>query len=186
MNEVRQGRAATLLSDGVVALRRPEPADAPHYANLRNNLSLVSSVMGFRLGVSGRNVDEWIAQGGGVTGDDLLFTAVLIAESHRPLGYVKAYRVDRFSRHTWLGLSLFDEADAGRGYGRRILSQTCNYLRDYVAIRKVSLEVLASTTRALRLYRKLGFAEEGRMASQYFTGGRFEDVLLLSRFLEGG
>lgn len=185
-NEVPAVRAPTLLSDGVVALRRPEPADAPHYARMRNNLSLASSVMGFRLGVSERTVDEWIARGGGVTGDDLLFTAVLIAESHRPCGYVKAYRVDRFSRHAWLGLSLFDEADAGRGYGRRILTQTCDYLRDYVAIRKASLEVLASNARALALYTDLGFAEEGRMASQYFTGGRFEDVLLLSRFLETG
>lgn len=186
MNDVPAAGAAMLLSDGAVALRRPEPADAPYYARMRNNLPLVSSVMGFRLGVSAHTVDEWIAQGGGVTGDDLLFTAVLIAESHRPVGYVKAYRVDRFSRHAWLGISLFDQADGGRGYGRRMLTQMCDYLRDYVAIRKVSLEVLASNARAVALYANLGFAEEGRMASQYFTGGRFEDVLLLSRFLETG
>jgi ribosomal protein S18 acetylase RimI-like enzyme len=43
--------------------------------------------------------------------------------------------------------------------------------------------VLASTDRALTLYRSLGFEEEGRLKSQYFTGGQFEDVLILSRFL---
>jgi RimJ/RimL family protein N-acetyltransferase len=174
---------ATLLSDGEVALRRPEPVDGPYYWRMRNNLALVSFVMGFRLGVSEHTVDDWIARGGGVTGDDLLLTAVLIAEEHRPIGFVKAYRVDRFSRHAWIGLCLFDEADARKGYGRRIMTQMCDYLRDYVAVRKVSLEVLATNARAMTLYAQLGFAEEGRMKSQYFTGGRFEEVLLLSRFL---
>jgi diamine N-acetyltransferase len=173
----------TLLSDGVVALRRPEPVDGPHYARMRNNLPLVSSVMGFRLGVDVHTVDDWIAHGGGVTGDDLMLTAVLVGDAHRPVGYIKAYRVDRFSRHAWIGLSLFDERDAGRGCGRRMLTQMCDYLRDFLAVRKVSLEVLATNTRARSLYERLGFVEEGRMKAQYFTGGVFEDVLIFSCFL---
>ena len=173
----------TLLSDGVVGLRRPEPVDQPHYWRMRNDLPLVSSVMGFRLGVAEHTIDEWIASGGGVTGDDILYTAVLVADGHRPIGYVKAYRVDRFSRHAWVGLSLFDERDTALGYGRRMLALVCDYLRDFVGLRKVSLEVLASNARALRLYRAQGFEDEGCLKSQHFTAGRFEDVLILSRFL---
>lgn len=171
----------TLLSDGVIALRRPEPVDGPQFWRMRNDLGMVSAVMGFRLGVAGQTIEEWIASGGGVTGDDLLLTAVLVADGHRPVGYAKAYRVDRFSRHAWVGLSLFDEADTGQGHGRRILTQVCDYLRDFVGLRKVSLEVLASNSRAEALYRSLGFEEEGRMKSQYFTNGRFEDVIIMSR-----
>jgi RimJ/RimL family protein N-acetyltransferase len=177
-------RPAVLLSDDVVALRRPEPVDAPYYWQMRNNLALVSAVMGFRLGVAAHTIEEWIASGGAVAGDDLLLTAVVVADAHRPVGYVKAYRVDRFSRHAWIGLSLFDAQDAGRGYGRRIATQTLDYLRDFVGLRKISLEVLASNDRALALYRGLGFTEEGRMVSQHFTAGRFDDVLILSRFLQ--
>lgn len=173
-----------LLSDGVIALRRPEPVDGPHFWRMRNDLALVSGVMGFRLGVAGRTIEEWIASGGGVTHDDLLLTAVLVADGHRPIGYVKAYRVDRFSRHTWIGLSLFDQGDAGHGYGRRMMTQACDYLRDFVGLRKVSLEVLAANSRALALYHSLEFVEEGRMKSQHFTSGRFDDVLILSRFLQ--
>jgi putative acetyltransferase len=176
--------APTLLSDGVVALRRPEPIDGPHYWRMRNDLALVSSVMGFRLGVAGHTIEEWIARGGGVTGDDLLLTAVLVTDGPRPVGYAKAYRVDRFSRHAWIGVSLFDQDDAGHGYGRRILTQLCDYLRDFIGLRKVSLEVLATNARAVTLYRSLGFEDEGRLKSQYFTGGLFEDVLILSRFLQ--
>jgi RimJ/RimL family protein N-acetyltransferase len=174
--------SAALLSDGVIALRRPAPVDGPYYGRMRNNLALVSSVMGFRLGVSDGTIDEWIARGG-VEGDDLLFTATLVADGSRPVGYVKMYRVDRFSRHAWVGLCLFDEKDTGRGYGRRILTQVCDYLRDFLAIRKVSLEVLAANARALSLYTDVGFVEEGRLRSQFFAGGRFDDVVILSRFL---
>jgi RimJ/RimL family protein N-acetyltransferase len=184
MTEPATVHHALLLSDGVVGLRRPERVDGPYYWQMRNNLALVSSVMGFRLGVSEQTVEEWIADGG-VEGDDLLFTAVLTSQSNRPVGYVKMYRVDRFSRHAWIGLSLFDEKDTRQGYGRRILTQACDYLRDFVAIRKVSLEVVATNARALALYADLGFAEEGRMTSQFFSGGAFHDVLILSRFLSG-
>ena len=178
-------RSTTMLSDGVIALRRPEPIDAPSYWHMRNNLSLVSAVMGFRLGVSEQTIDGWIASGGGVTGDDLVLTAVLLAERSRPVGYVKAYRVDRFSRHAWVGISLFDVGDAGRGYGRRMLQQLCDYLRDFLAIRKVSLETLATNAPALALYHRLGFLEEGRLRSQFFAEGRFHDVVILSRFFVG-
>src|SRR5205823_2596485 len=51
MTEV-SGVAPVLLSDGVIGLRRPEPVDGPYYSRMRNDLSLVSAVMGFRLGVS--------------------------------------------------------------------------------------------------------------------------------------
>jgi RimJ/RimL family protein N-acetyltransferase len=176
--------STTLVSDSVVGLRRPEPIDGPLFLRIRNDLAVVSMMMGFRLGVSEQTVSDWIKRGGDVSGDDLLLTAVVIPEAHRPIGYIKAYHVDRYSRHAWLGLSLFDQHDAGRGYGRRILTLMSDYLRDYVDVRKISLELLATNERALGLYTSLGFEPEGRMKSQYFTGGRYEDVLILSRFLQ--
>lgn len=171
-----------LLSDGVISLRRPEAPDAPHFLRMRNNLSLVSAVMGFRLGVTEHNVQEWIAQGG-VSGDDLLFTA-LTADDGNPVGYIKAFRFDRFARTTWVGLSVFDEADIGKGYGRRMLVLLCDYLHKQLGVRKVSLEVLAGNAPAIALYSKLGFVEEGRLKSQFYADGHFHDVLILSRFLE--
>ena len=57
-----------------------------------------------------------------------------------------------------MGLSLFDMRDAGRGYGRRMLTRVSDYLRDFFGLHKVSLKVLASNERAVALYRRLGFS----------------------------
>jgi RimJ/RimL family protein N-acetyltransferase len=169
------------LSDGVVGLRRPEPVDAPHYLKMRNDLSLVTSVMGYRKGVSASKIDAWIAaQGDG----DLVYTAVDVSAEHRPLGYVKAFRFDDQARTAWVGLSLFGQEDTRKGYGRRMLQLLFDYLRDELAIRKVSLEVLSRNSPALALYAKLGFVEEGRLKRHHFIGGKLEDVLILSLELQ--
>jgi RimJ/RimL family protein N-acetyltransferase len=165
-----------------VGLRRPERGDAALYHRMRNDLNLVNAVMGFRLGVSRRSVEEWIDRVSSQN-DDIVYTAVSLADGARPIGYVKAFRFDRAARTCWVGLSVFDLDDAGRG---RVLALVLGFLERQVGMRKVSLEVLADNSRAIALYRRLGFVEEGRLARHALVDGKFVDVLILSVFVGDG
>ena len=171
-----------LVSDGVIGFRRPESCDVAQYLQLRNNLSLAAKLMGHRLGVGEEGIRAWIARVA-TSVDEIVFTAVLIHDDHRPLGYVKIFRIDPYAKTAWIGLSLFDERQSGAGYGSKMLSLMCTYLRDQLACRKVSLEVTEDNGIALHVYQKQGFEIEGRMKDQFFVNGRYLDVLILSRFL---
>jgi ribosomal protein S18 acetylase RimI-like enzyme len=50
----------------------------------------------------------------------------------------------------------------GRGIGRRLLTALIEWARAMPHVRKIELNVRATNARAIRLYRSLGFEEQGR------------------------
>jgi RimJ/RimL family protein N-acetyltransferase len=171
------------ISDGKIALRRPELKDLNSYLGLRNNLELVASLMGYRKGVGEAAVRNWLERVGS-SNEELVYTVIDLHDEERPVGYVKAFRFDPYARTAWIGLSLFSLQDQSQGYGRRMLRLLCEYLRDYLAVRKISLEVLDSNDRAIRLYEKMGFVEEGCLRAHAFIHGKMMDIRIYSLFLE--
>ena len=57
------------------------------------------------------------------------------------------------------------------------------YAADLLGIRKLTLRVLKDNTAAVRLYRRLGYAEVGTLREQFWQAGKFCDVVLMEKFL---
>jgi RimJ/RimL family protein N-acetyltransferase len=71
------------------------------------------------------------------------------------------------SRHGFGELGMLVGRDwRGRGVGSALLREAIGWARGQ-GLHKLSLEVFAHNTSAIALYRKCGFAEEGRRAGQY-------------------
>ena len=72
-----------------------------------------------------------------------------------------------------------------REYGvGRLLIETTLSTADRAGFLRVELTVNADNERAIRLYRKHGFVEEGRKQSARLLEGRYCDVLLMGRLRE--
>jgi RimJ/RimL family protein N-acetyltransferase len=72
-----------------------------------------------------------------------------------------------------------------RGVARRLLEVALDSARAAPALRRLSLEVFARNTAAIRLYESLGFAHEGRRRGHVRIDDRDEDVLSMGLLLEG-
>jgi RimJ/RimL family protein N-acetyltransferase len=71
------------------------------------------------------------------------------------------------SRHGFGELAmLVDRGWRGRGVGSALVARAIGWARDH-GLHKLCLEVFAHNTAAIALYRKCGFAEEGRRVRQY-------------------
>ena len=67
-----------------------------------------------------------------------------------------------------------------QGIGVAMLHVLLDWARAHPTIEKVSLAVLATNTRAIHVYRKLGFIEEGRRVREArLTDGRYVDDILM-------
>lgn len=68
------------------------------------------------------------------------------------------------------------------GIGRRLIHATLE-AADAAEFSRVELTVNANNERAIRLYRRVGFVEEGRKQKARFLEGEFRDVLVMGRLL---
>jgi len=74
-------------------------------------------------------------------------------------------------------------AQRGHGVGSALLSACCRWADDHEEITKLGLTVFADNERALALYARHGFREEGRREREYrLADGSFRDDVLLYRF----
>ena len=73
-----------------------------------------------------------------------------------------------------LGMGLAPDA-RGQGLGRALIERGLDAA--FASFERVELEVLASNTRAERLYRNCGFVEEGRRRRARHIDGAYDDIL---------
>lgn len=115
-------------------------------------------------------------------------TALLQKPRHRCFGLFRQNRLLAFSVFS----TVLDEAELlqiavtpveqGRGLAEKLFLLATEQMSQE-AIGRVLLEVRASNSTAIRLYRRLGFTEDGRRKGYYPTVEGREDALLMSTAL---
>lgn len=70
-----------------------------------------------------------------------------------------------------------------KGIGSKLTEVTLTLAR-IKGLKKITLEVFPENTRAIHVYEKHGFVEEGVLKKHYFFRDRFYDVAVMGRLLE--
>ena len=90
-------------------------------------------------------------------------------------------------RHGFGDLGMLVHRDwRGRGVGSALMAAAIDWARGH-GLHKLSLEVFAQNAAAIALYRKCGFAEEGRRVRQYRrANGELWDTIIMGLLLQTG
>ncbi len=65
----------------------------------------------------------------------------------------------------------------GKGYAQTLINLAINYSFVSLNLRKVYLIVDEEHDKAIHLYKKAGFIEEGRLIEEYFAQGKYHNVI---------
>lgn len=124
---------------------------------------------------------EWIQ-----TNSEAPNNLVIIAEYEgKVVGWLSFQTSTRFklSHHGELGMSILKEY-RNKGIGFALLNTLLNWAVENPTITKVCLAVFASNDRAIHLYKKLGFIEEGRRHSHIrISEDEFMDDILMYKMV---
>jgi diaminopimelate decarboxylase len=109
--------------------------------------------------------------------------SLVAVEGDRVVGSLGIQReAGRASEHVAsLGMSVSQDW-RGRGVGSALMAEAMRWARN-VGVEKVSLTVYPSNTRAIALYRRFGFVDEGRLSGQSKKSYGYEDEVIMSRWL---
>lgn len=99
--------------------------------------------------------------------DELVGTLSFAAGSRKRVAHVGEF-----------GMSVIKEY-WGRGIGTKLITYLLTWSKDSANMRKINLRVRSDNERAIGLYRKMGFEEEGLRKRDLFINDKFYDTLLM-------
>ena len=96
------------------------------------------------------------------------------------VGAVYLVGIDWLNRSAEFAIWIGDAASQGKRVGEAATRLMLAHAFDDLNLERVHLTVLRHNERAIRLYRKVGFVEEGVLRRAAFKGGQYRDLLAMA------
>jgi RimJ/RimL family protein N-acetyltransferase len=111
--------------------------------------------------------------------DDIVIFGIRLIETDRLIGTCQLHSINVIHRSAELQIRIGAEKQRGKGYG----AEAANFLLDFafrdLNLHRVYLYVFASNEAARRMYKKVGFVEEGILRKAAHIDGEFLDVIVM-------
>jgi RimJ/RimL family protein N-acetyltransferase len=110
--------------------------------------------------------------------DDFFF-AIKTIQDNRPIGDINLTGIDWIHRNAYLGISIGEREEWGKGYGTDAVRVILRYAFNELNLQRVSLTVFDYNHRAKRAYEKAGFRMEGRQRGFLKREGQRWDLIYM-------
>lgn len=100
-------------------------------------------------------------------------------KSGKPIGITSLINIDFANRNAECIIDIGDKNYWSKGFGREAFQLLIEFAFKELNLHKVVLRVFSFNERAINLYQKLGFDEEGRLKEQLYRNGAWHDVVFM-------
>jgi RimJ/RimL family protein N-acetyltransferase len=111
---------------------------------------------------------------------DTAIFSIRLVESERLIGYCQLVDIHAVHRSAELRIRIGEKGLRGQGYGSQALELLLRFGFYDLNLHRIWLHVFAGNDRAYRVYRKLGFTDEGLLREAAFLDGRYESIRLMA------
>jgi RimJ/RimL family protein N-acetyltransferase len=170
------------LSDGSRCLvRAAEPHDAPEIVNYLNAVGGESPYLDFGAGeffYAAEDEAQFIRLAR-ASANSLAVVAVVAEEVVGTLN-LQGQLPGRLSHGAWLGITVARDF-WGTGLAPALMEAGLRWAEENAALSMVYLLTHPENARAVALFKKFGFEEQGRLKRMFRADGRFDDALCMGR-----
>ncbi|WP_174612739.1 GNAT family N-acetyltransferase [Virgibacillus ihumii] len=99
--------------------------------------------------------------------------------TEKPIGITSLINIDFGNRNAECIIDIGDKDYWNKGFGREAFSLLLDFAFNELNLHKVYLRVFSFNERAVRLYQKLGFHEEGKLKEQLYRDRVWHDVVFM-------
>jgi RimJ/RimL family protein N-acetyltransferase len=163
----------------LVTLRPLAETDVDHIMTWVNRPEIVGNLAAFS-GAPMTRDDElaWIRRT--IASSDKVWS-VFAADDDRYLGQVGIHQIHTRSKVGRLGAVIATKSEMGKGYGSAAVRAVMDRGFGELGLHKLWLMVFRHNERGQRLYKRLGFVEEGILREEYFHESAWHDMVRMSK-----
>jgi RimJ/RimL family protein N-acetyltransferase len=107
--------------------------------------------------------------------DVILVIEVIEGDSAKPIGNCGLHQINSKNRNAIFGIVIGEKDYWSRSYGTEAARLLINYGFQQLNLHRISSYAFAFNERSIRLHRKIGFREEGRLRQATFKNGQYHD-----------
>lgn len=150
----------------------------------RNDPEIRDRALSYRFPVTEPMEDNWYNKM--LTGDDStkVYFAIENKDDRQHIGFIHLYDIDYISSTCYFGIIIGEKDQQGQGKSIDAMHIIFRYAFSFLNLRKINLEVASFNHKAIRIYKKFGFTEEGVLRQQIFMCGNYYDKHSMGLFKE--
>lgn len=112
----------------------------------------------------------------------IFFWAITIKHNDLHIGNIKIDPINYKHKSGEYGILMGDRNNWGKGYAKEASKVVIDYCFNVIGLRKITLGVIEDNVAAVKLYKSLGFDEEGIYSMHGIYGGKYCDAIRMAIF----
>lgn len=111
--------------------------------------------------------------------DDIVIFGISVLETGKLIGTCQLHTINYIHRSAELQIRIGEREERGKGYGTEATRLLLDFAFKDLNLHRVHLHVLANNEAARRMYKKLGFVEEGILRKAGHIDGVYVDIVVM-------
>jgi len=166
--------------DPIIKFRAVEEGDLEFLWNLRRDEE-VNNFLFTTYPISMSTQKQWLSSMLSSQTKKVLIVEAEIGAAIKKIGCARITDIDHLNRRVEIGADI-SASHRGKGLAKYLYSALCQYCFDYLNMHKIYLYVLAENKKAIHVYEKAGFKEETVLKAHFFKHGKYQDIVMMSKF----
>ena len=163
-----------------IRLRAIKKDDLPLFVRWLNDPEVIRGTM-ITLPFSEEDEDDWYVNVRKKSQEERpLVIEILTEDGWEAIGNCGLFGFDWRVRQAEFGILIGAKQYWDQGYGSEALGLILRYGFDTLNLNRIALRVFANNPRAIRVYEKAGFIQEGSLREAHYLDGAYIDVLMMS------
>jgi len=171
-----------ILKGKRVTLRPIVEFDFDHYYKWHSDNDIRFQTIMHPFPVTEKLEKEWFEKAiTDISNKRFIFT-IVENETQNAIGYFQLTNINFIDRNANLGIVIGEKNYQGKGLGKEIMELGIGYGFNFIGLHKISLDVLSDNEMAIKLYKRIGFVDEGFFVNHFFFQGIWHSIKRMAIF----
>ncbi len=170
-----------LLSSDIIRLRKPEPEDLEFLYNIENNPEfwfISDSKSPYSKWQLKQHIENSVYD---IYTNKELRLIIEVTNTNNSIGIIDLFEFDPLHKRIGLGI-LLDSKYREKGYASKSIKMVIDYCFIVLEINQIWCNIDADNIKSIKLFKNLGFKQNGVLQNWKILNGKFKDVLFLQKF----